>query len=107
MLNSYNTLVFYFLIQQYCKFEFHLTFNLGQNKIHESIGIAEELGIIQRTIRKFSNLKTLSFISLKLEIISYECISWVIKSLKIDDMTPSEKAIQSRVKEAFALRIQT
>lgn len=79
----------------------------SQNKIHESIGIAEELGIIQRTIRKFSNLKTLSFISLKLEIISYECISWVIKSLKIDDMTPSEKAIQSRVKEAFALRIQT
>jgi hypothetical protein len=57
------------------------------------MNIAEELGIVQRTIRKFSNLKTLSFISLKLEVISYECLSWVIRSLKIDDMTPSEKAI--------------
>jgi len=57
------------------------------------MNIAEEIGIIQRTIRKFSNLKTLSFISLKLEVISYECLSWVIKSLKLDDMTPSEKAI--------------
>ena len=57
------------------------------------MNIAEELGIVQRTIRKFSNLKTLSFISLKLEVISYECLSRVIRSLKIDDMTPSEKAI--------------
>ncbi len=45
------------------------------------------------------------FVSLKLEIISDECLAWVLRSLKNDDMTPTERAIQSRIKEAFALKI--
>jgi hypothetical protein len=63
------------------------------------------MDIIQRTIRNFASLKTLSFLSLKLEVMSFECIKWVLISLKNDEMTPSVKAIQSRIKEAFALKV--
>ena len=67
---------------------------------------AEHANIIQRTIRNFSQLKTLKFVSLKLDTISYECMNWVLKSLRSNEMTPSERAIQSRIKEAFALKLQ-
>jgi hypothetical protein len=50
-------------------------------------------------------MKTLSFVSLQLEIITHECITWVLTSLRKDEMTPSERAVQSRVKEAFAFKI--
>ena len=50
-------------------------------------------------------MKTLSFLSLALDLISHECIHWVLTSLRNDEMTPSERAIQSRIKEAFAFKI--
>lgn len=50
-------------------------------------------------------MKSLSFVSLKLDLISLEVIGWVLRSLKRDEMTPTEKTIQSRVKEAFAYKI--
>ena len=52
-------------------------------------------------------MKTLSFISLQLEIITHECITWVLTSLRKDEMTPTERAVQSRIKEAFAFKITT
>ena len=61
---------------------------------------------MQKTIRNFSNIKTLHFVSLKLDIISLECLQWVLKSLRLDEMMPSEKAILSRIKEAFAFKVQ-
>jgi hypothetical protein len=69
------------------------------------IDFAEKEEIIQKTVRNFSNLKTLCFISLKLDVLSYECLKWVLISLRSNEMTPSERAIQSRIKEAFALKI--
>ena len=45
------------------------------------------------------------FISLKLEVISYETIMWALRSLQRDEMTPTEKAVQNRIKEAFALKV--
>jgi hypothetical protein len=50
-------------------------------------------------------MKTLSFTSLKLEIVTHQCIVWVLSSLKKDEMTPTERALQSRIKEAFAFKI--
>jgi hypothetical protein len=38
-------------------------------------------------------MRTLSFISLQLEMISHECLQWVLLSLKRDEMTPTEKAV--------------
>lgn len=50
-------------------------------------------------------MKTLCFLSLQLEIITHECLTWVMASLKRDEMTPTEKALQNRIKEAFAFKI--
>ena len=52
-------------------------------------------------------MKTMSFISLRLDIITHECLTWVLLSLKKDEMTPTERAVQSRIKEAFAFKITT
>ena len=75
--------------------------------IHDIMRLAEDYGILQKTIRKFSHLKSLTFLSLHLEVISYECIGWVITSLREDEMTPTERSIQCRVKEAFALKVES
>lgn len=45
--------------------------------------------------------------SLKLDIISLESLTWTLKSLQLHEMTPSEKAIQNRLKEAFAYKMPT
>ena len=37
-------------------------------------------------------------------IVSHESLCWTIKSLKKDEMSPTYKAIQSRMKEAFAFK---
>ena len=55
-------------------------------------------------MRQFGN-KIQEFYSLTFEIISIECLHWVLMSLKKDEMTPNEKAIQSRIKEAFGYKI--
>ena len=47
----------------------------------------------------------MEFVSLKLEIVSLESIVWVLKSLRRDEMMPSEKAVVSRIKEAFAHKV--
>lgn len=67
--------------------------------------LAEHYEIIQKTIRNFAQHKTLCFVSLKLDVISYETILWALQSLKRDEMTPTEKAVQNRIKEAFALKV--
>ena len=74
-------------------------------QIEALLAEAQTQGIIHETKRFFANIRTLCFFSLKLEIVSFECINWVLTSLKQDEMTPSEKAIISRIKEAFALKI--
>ncbi len=56
--------------------------------------------------RQFGVLRSLLFISLKLEHFSLEALQWTLLSLKRDEMLPTERAIMSRVKEAFALRLQ-
>ena len=44
-------------------------------------------------------------ISLKLDIISYESIFWTLKSLMIDEIKPTFRTIQNRIKEVFNYRI--
>jgi hypothetical protein len=50
-------------------------------------------------------MQTLCFVSLQLDVISYECLQWVLYSLRRDEMSPTERAVQSRIKEAFAFKI--
>ena len=44
-------------------------------------------------------------ISLKIDIISYESIYWVLKSLMVDEIKPTFRTIQNRIKEVFNYRI--
>lgn len=62
---------------------------------------AEQLGFIHTTKWEFGEI----YLSLTFEIISVEIFVWVLKSLEKDEMTPNEKAIQSRIKEAFSYKI--
>lgn len=42
---------------------------------------------------------------MKLPLLTVESLYWVLKSLNKDEMCPNERAIQSRVKEAFGIKI--
>ena len=57
--------------------------------------------LIHTTNRSFGTVKTLSFVSLKADCLSLELLLWTLRSLKNDEMLPTERAIQSRIKEAF------
>jgi hypothetical protein len=56
---------------------------------------------IHTTNRSFGTVKTVSFVSLKADCLSLELLLWTLRSLKNDEMLPTERAIQSRIKEAF------
>lgn len=45
------------------------------------------------------------YISLKLNIISYEALSWILKSLMIDEMKPTMRTIMNRIKEVFGYKV--
>ena len=70
----------------------------------EIISKAEEAGILHTTIRKFMNADPLHFVGLHLDNITIESLGWILKSIKNDEMTPTEKLILSRIKECFALK---
>ena len=64
-----------------------------ENAVVDMIELSTEVGIIHKTKRNFASMKTLIFVSLKLDIISHQCLYWVLISLRKDEMTPTEKAI--------------
>ena len=45
-------------------------------------------------------------ISLQLDNISLQSLGWILKSIRNDQMTPSEKLILSRIKVIFILNIR-
>ena len=66
----------------------------------------EQDGIIHITRRKFKVLKSANFISMGLRSVNLESLMWVLASLKHDEMTPTDRVIQGRIKEAFGLKIE-
>ena len=66
---------------------------------------AEAYGVVHQTVRNFANSQKIELVSLKIEVLSHQCLQWVITSLRRDEMTPTEAAIKNRTKEAFALKI--
>jgi len=67
---------------------------------------AEEEKLIHITGRSFLDKEQVHFIGVLLGDISIESLSWVIKSIQKDLMTPTEKLILSRIKECFGLKIE-
>ena len=66
---------------------------------------ADQAGIIHITVRKFADNQPFTYIGLKLDTITIESLGWVAKSIKRDEMAPTEKLILSRIKECFALKL--
>lgn len=67
---------------------------------------AENLNIIHLTVRKFEGYpEKHELYSLVLDHISVESLCWILKTLRKDAMTPTEKIIVSRIKECFGLKI--
>jgi hypothetical protein len=62
------------------------------------------LGKLVQQSKKIGNSEVL-IISLKVEKLSPKVLLWVLRSLKNDEMISTEKAIQSRLKEAFDLKV--
>ena len=80
-------------------------FKYTDEKCQHAIEKAEHHGIIHHTVRLFANSNKIELVSLKITVLSHECLEWVITSLARDEMTPTEAAIKNRTKEAFALKI--
>ena len=74
-------------------------------KFQELIEEAERNKIFHTTTRKFGDSDPHSFVSMHLEDLSVESIVWAIRSLKLDKMTPNEKLILSKIKEANAFKL--
>lgn len=68
---------------------------------------AANSGIIHQIDRNFANAQKIEFISLKIQVLSHQCLQWVITSLRRDEMTPTESAIKNRTKEAFDFKISS
>lgn len=77
----------------------------ADEKCHNVIERAESHGIVHQTIRNFANSQKIELVSLKIQVMSHQCLQWVITSLRRDEMTPTEAAIKNRTKEAFALKV--
>ena len=80
--------------------------SLGHAKALKAVERAVGYGIIHQTDRNFANSKKIEFISLKIQVLSHQCLQWVITSLRRDEMTPTETAIKNRTKEAFNFKLQ-
>ncbi|OMJ71694.1 hypothetical protein SteCoe_30024 [Stentor coeruleus] len=65
----------------------------------------EKIGHVYTSERTFGDLKTMFFTSLKLESLSLEVLLWTLRSLKVDEMLPTERAVQSRMKEVFDFKV--
>jgi len=75
--------------------------SLKQEKARSILNSGQELGILHVSERKFGTLKQVCFVSMRLDSLSLESLLWTLRSLKIDEMLPTERAIQSRMKEVF------
>ncbi|OMJ93268.1 hypothetical protein SteCoe_3850 [Stentor coeruleus] len=74
--------------------------NISKINALELINTGCKLGKLLSQVKKIGNIES-NIISLKIDKLDQECLLWVLRSLKNDEMISTEKAIQSRLKEAF------
>lgn len=68
----------------------------------ESIIVSgEQAGVLHIQCKRFGAEKTAELVGMRVSSPSLESLLWTLRSLKADEMTPSERAIQSRMKEGF------
>eukprot|EP00826_Nyctotherus_ovalis_P043831 TRINITY_DN4670_c0_g1_i1.p1 TRINITY_DN4670_c0_g1~~TRINITY_DN4670_c0_g1_i1.p1 ORF type:complete len:622 (+),score=168.67 TRINITY_DN4670_c0_g1_i1:514-2379(+) len=74
-------------------------------EIGKGISSAEEKGLIIVTKRQIMSNPEREFVSINLPVVSLESVMWILKSLENDQMTPTERSVQSRFKESFGIKI--
>ena len=70
------------------------------DEVEKMLETAEKSKLIFISCKEFDKIST-SFVSLLVESCSLECLTWILRSLCVDEMLPSEKAIQARMREVF------
>ena len=87
-------------LKQEVAFHCKVSINHASDLIQANLKLGK---LIQQT-KKIGNYDV-PIISLKVEKLNHKVLLWVLRSLKNDEMISTEKAIQSRIKEAFDLKI--
>lgn len=83
-----------------------LKLKLPPEEIQKSIDNLDRSKLVNLTSKHFDHL-VFDFISLKVHSGSLECLTWTLRSLCLDEMLPSEKAIQARMREVFDYKPST
>lgn len=76
-------------------------------EIGKGLRSAEEKGLIIVTKRQIMSNPEKEFVSINLSVVSLESVMWILKSLENDQMTPTERSVQSRFKESFGIKISS
>jgi len=63
-------------------------------------------GVIRSFVRTIGDVD-IEYCALEISYISVESLIWVIRSIKLDMMTPGEKLILSRIKECFYIKLHS
>lgn len=63
-------------------------------------------GVIRTFTRTIGDLE-IDYCALEISYLSFESLIWVIRSIKLDMMTPGEKLILSRIKECFDIKLHS
>lgn len=77
------------------------------NQFYLALQEAEDKAMIVMTTRQFGNKIPNKYASIRLKNVSLESVNWILKSLEKDEMTPIERAIQSRFKESFGIKMNS
>lgn len=79
--------------------------HITQIEFAKGVKGAEEKNLIIITKRQIISNPEKEYISINLPVVSLESVIWILKSLERDEMTPTERSVQSRFKESFGIKI--
>eukprot|EP01022_Parablepharisma_sp_SALTPOND_P010956 TRINITY_DN1452_c0_g1_i1.p2 TRINITY_DN1452_c0_g1~~TRINITY_DN1452_c0_g1_i1.p2 ORF type:complete len:713 (+),score=60.85 TRINITY_DN1452_c0_g1_i1:7148-9286(+) len=82
-----------------------ITKKMTSTEFSQGLQEAEDKEMIIVTKRQFGSKPPQKFASVKLKVVSLESVMWILKSLEKDEMTPVERAVQSRFKESFGMKM--
>lgn len=77
------------------------------NQFRLALQEAEDKKMIVITTRQFGAKIQQKYASICLKHASLQSVVWILKSLEKDEMTPIERAVQSRFKESFRIKMNT
>ena len=80
-----------------------LRLNLDLDEVSQVVDQAEQARVVFISYKEFDKVKS-KFVSLKVDTCGLEVLTWTLRSLSVDEMLPSEKAVMARMREVFDLK---